>query len=200
MLNDILKPYKVILGSGSPRRKQLLKEMGIDFSVETRPVDEIVPEGKTAEETAVYLSRLKATAFKPAFFTSNQIVITADTIVVLGNKILGKPTHRDEAIDMLKQLSGRSHRVITGVTIKSSEKEKSFLVSTDVFFKTLTLQEINYYINHYSPFDKAGAYGIQEWIGHAGITKIEGSYFNVVGLPTNRLYRELVAFVEEGKD
>ncbi len=200
MLNDILKPYKVILASGSPRRKQLLQEMGIDFCVETRPVDEIVPEGKTAEETAVYISRLKATAFKPAFFTSNQIIITADTIVVLGDKILGKPAHREDAIDMLKQLSGRNHRVITGVTIKSIEKEKSFFVSTDVFFKPLTLQEINYYIDHYSPFDKAGAYGIQEWIGHAGITKIEGSYFNVVGLPTNRLYRELVAFVEEEKN
>ena len=177
-----------------------MQEMGIDFSVETRPVDEIVPEGKIAEETAVHLSRLKAMAFKPAFFTSNKIIITADTIVVLGDKILGKPAHREEAVDMLKQLSGRSHRVITGVTIKSIEKEKSFFVSTDVFFKTLTLPEINYYIDHYSPFDKAGAYGIQEWIGHAGITKIEGSYFNVVGLPTNRLYRELEAFVEEGKD
>ncbi len=195
MLNDLLKPYEVILASGSPRRKQLLEEMGIDFRVETRPVKEVLPEGKTPEETAVYLSRLKAKAFKGDYFVSNQIIITADTIVVLDDKITGKPSDRKEAIAMLQKLSGRSHKVITGVTLKSAHKEQSFFVSTDVFFKKLTLQEISYYVDHYSPYDKAGAYGIQEWIGHAGITKIEGSYFNVVGLPTNMLYRKLYEFV-----
>ena len=195
MLNDLLKPYDLVLASGSPRRKQLLEEMGISFRVETRPVDEIIPPDKTPEEIAVYLSQLKAAAFEKGYFSSNRIIITADTIVTLENQILGKPSGRNEAIEMLQQLSGKSHQVITGVTIKSAQKETSFFVSTKVFFKSLLMDEIEYYVDHYKPFDKAGAYGIQEWIGHAAIEKIEGSYFNVVGLPTHRLYEELVGFL-----
>ena len=195
MLNDLLKPYDLVLASGSPRRKQLLEEMGISFRVETKPVDEIIPPDKTPEEIAVYLSQLKAAAFEKSYFSSNRIIITADTIVTLGNQILGKPSGRNEAIEMLQQLSGKSHEVITGVTIKSAKNETSFFVSTKVFFKSLLMDEIEYYVDHYKPFDKAGAYGIQEWIGHAAIEKIEGSYFNVVGLPTHRLYEELVGFL-----
>ena len=195
MLNDLVKPYDLVLASGSPRRKQLLEEMGISFRVETRPVDEIIPPDKTPEEIAVYLSQLKAAAFEKGYFSSYRIIITADTIVTLENQILGKPSGRNEAIEMLQQLSGKSHEVITGVTIKSAQKETNFFVSTKVFFKSLLMDEIEYYVDHYKPFDKAGAYGIQEWISHAAIEKIEGSYFNVVGLPTHRLYEELMGFL-----
>jgi septum formation protein len=195
MLNDLLKPYDLVLASGSPRRKQLLEEMGISFRIETRPVNEIIPKDKTPEEIAVYLSRLKAAAFEKSYFSSNRIIITADTIVALDKQILGKPSGHKEAIKMLQQLSGKSHEVITGVTIQSSSKETSFFVSTRVYFKSLSPDEIEFYIDEFKPFDKAGAYGIQEWIGHAAIEKIEGSYFNVVGLPTHRLYEELVLFI-----
>jgi len=197
MLNELLKPYDIILASGSPRRKQLLSEMGIRFRVETRPVNEIIPEGASSEDAALFLSRLKAGAFEPDYFTPGRIIITADTIVALGNKILGKPNGYEQAVEMLKQLSGKCHKVITGVTIRSKAKERGFIVSTDVYFKTLTNTEIEYYVSRFRPFDKAGAYGIQEWIGHAGIEKIEGSYFNVVGLPTHRLYEELIKWAED---
>jgi septum formation protein len=197
MLNELLKPYDIILASGSPRRKQLLSEMGIRFRVETRPVNEIIPEGASPEDAALFLSRLKAGAFEPDYFTPGRIIITADTIVALGNKILGKPNGYEQAVEMLKQLSGKCHKVITGVTIRSKAKERGFIVSTDVYFKTLSNTEIEYYVSRFRPFDKAGAYGIQEWIGHAGIEKIEGSYFNVVGLPTHRLYEELIKWAKD---
>jgi len=197
MINNLIEPYKIVLASGSPRRRQLLEEMGIDFVVDTRPVDEVVAENTPPEVAALFLSRLKAGAFTNDYFIPNRIVITADTIVVLDNHILGKPAGAQQAIEMLQQLSGKSHLVITGVTIKSASKEKSFFVTTRVFFKQLSIDEIQHYVANYKPFDKAGAYGIQEWIGHVAIEKIEGSYFNVVGLPTHRLYQELIAFVSE---
>jgi septum formation protein len=194
MLNQLLKPYDVVLASGSPRRKQLLQEMGIDFRIETRPVEEIIPDNYSPEDAALFLSKLKADAFDNSYFTSKTIIITADTIVALDNQTLGKPAGFDEAVMMLEQLSGKAHKVITGVTIRSAEKETGFIVSTKVYFKKLSMEEINFYVERFKPYDKAGAYGIQEWIGMIGITGIEGSYFNVVGLPVQKLYSELIKF------
>ncbi len=194
MINQKLSRYQIVLGSGSPRRKELLKEMGITFEVITRKTEETYPPNLTPRETAVYLSRLKARAFEPSFFLPDKLLITADTIVVLGDKILGKPANRDHAMEMLQELSGKYHEVITGITLKTKDKEESFYATTKVFFKNLSPEEITYYVDHFQPLDKAGAYGIQEWIGHAAVEKIEGSYFNVVGLPTHRLYQALLAF------
>ena len=196
-LQNRLQQYELVLASGSPRRKMLLEEMELVFRVDTRPIAEVIPQGKSPEEVAVYLSRLKADAFEAGYFDKHTLVITADTVVALENKILGKPSGKEEAVGMLQQLSGRKHRVITGVTLKTAQKEKSFFVSTEVYFKQLLPEEIAFYVDHYKPFDKAGAYGIQEWIGHAGIEKINGSYFNVVGLPTHRLYEELLLFITD---
>ena len=195
MLDKKLKYFQVVLGSGSPRRKELLKSLGIDFVISTRNTKENFPENLPPKEIAVYLSQLKAEAFEKDFFYPNKLLITADTIVVLENKILGKPQNRNNAINMLLQLSGKVHNVITGITLKTSEKKHSFYSLTKVHFKTLSSDEINYYVDTFKPFDKAGAYGIQEWIGHAAVEKIEGSYFNVVGLPTHKLYEELLLFI-----
>ncbi len=197
ILQKLLQPYDLVLASGSPRRKILLEEMELPFRVDTRPVEEVVPSNHTPEAVAMYLSKLKADAFEAGYFSENTLVITADTVVAMGSTILGKPSGRAEAISMLQQLSGNRHQVITGVTLRTAQKEKSFFVSTEVFFKSLDPEEIVFYVDHYKPFDKAGAYGIQEWIGHAGIEKINGSYFNVVGLPTHRLYEELLLFITD---
>ena len=195
MLLEKLKNYKIILGSGSPRRQQLLEEMGITFKVELIPVDEDFPAYLNPREIAEYLSQRKASAYDAARLTKNILLITADTIVTLGDKVLGKPSDRDDAIRILNLLSGKPHEVITAVTLRSAQKSNTFSVSTRVFFKELNGKEIDYYIDCYKPYDKAGAYGIQEWIGHAAIEKIEGSYFNVMGLPTHRLYEELDQFL-----
>ncbi len=195
ILKKRLQQYDLVLASASPRRRILLEEMELPFRIDTRPVEEHIPLGKLPQEVAVYLSRLKAQAFENDYFTQNTIIITADTVVAADNIILGKPHNKTKAVEMLQRLSGKKHSVITGVTLRSRSREKSFFVSTDVYFKLLSAEEINFYIDHYKPFDKAGAYGIQEWIGHAGIEKIEGSYFNVVGLPTHRLYEELQLFI-----
>ncbi len=189
-----LKKYNIILASASPRRKQLLAELGIDFRVETRTVEEHYPADLPPEEIAVYLSDLKANAFHVDELSENTLIITADTIVTLDGHILGKPASRTEAIEMLQQLSGQKHQVITGVTVRTQQKRSAFSVSTDVCFKELEPDEIEYYVDEFKPYDKAGAYGIQEWIGHAAIERIEGSYFNVMGLPTHRLYEELQRF------
>ncbi len=196
ILQKQLQQYNLILASGSPRRKMLLEEMGLDFTIDTRPVEEKIPFGKSPDEAALFLCKLKADAFEAEYFAINTLVITADTIVALNGEILGKPTGKAEAVKMLQQLSAQKHEVITGVTLRSANHEKSFSVSTAVYFKKLAPEEIDYYVNNYKPFDKAGSYGIQEWIGHAGIEKIEGSYFNVVGLPTHRLYIELLEFLK----
>lgn len=195
MLLEKLKKYKVVLASASPRRKQLLEEMGLAFRVASMDVDESLPKNLTPEQSAEYLSKIKANAFPESEFYHDTLIITADTIVTIDNDILGKPSDRDEAVQALEKLSGKSHMVITGVTIRLKSKLSTFSVSTEVHFSQLEKSEINYYVDHYEPYDKAGAYGIQEWIGHVAIEGINGSYFNVMGLPTHRLYEELLKIV-----
>lgn len=173
----------------------MLEEMGVNFEVLPKHVEEVVPVGLIPKDVAEYLSKLKADAFSEKEIGGNTIVVTADTIVALNNEILGKPVDREDAVRILKSLSGNSHKVITGVTLKTALKQRTFSVTTDVIFKELLTEEIDYYIDNFKPYDKAGAYGIQEWIGHAAIEKIDGSYFNVMGLPTHRLYEELLIFV-----
>jgi len=195
MLQSKLANFEIILSSASPRRKELLKELGVDFKVQLKKVDENYPVGYPVEKVAQYLSEIKAAAFHVSDMKKNTLIITADTVVALGNTILGKPSDKKDAVNILKNLSGKKHQVITGVTLRTIDKRHSFSVSTEVYFKHLSDEEINYYVDKFKPMDKAGAYGIQEWIGHAAIEKIEGSYFNVMGLPTHRLYQELIKFV-----
>lgn len=182
---------KLVLASNSPRRRELLGGLGLDFDVRIiNDIDESFPDNLSPSEIAEYISSKKAEAYKPCM-ADDELIITADTIVVLGNCILGKPNDGDDASRMLKQLSGKTHQVITGVSLMTVESTKTFSVTTDVTFKVLCDDEINYYIENYKPFDKAGAYGIQEWIGYIGVTSLEGSYFNVMGLPVQRIYNEL---------
>lgn len=182
---------KIYLASKSPRRQELLKLMGLEYTLYIKEIDESYPESLKVSEVAEYISKKKANAFP---VSKEGIILTADTIVVVDNEILGKPIDFDDAFAMIKKLSGRKHEVITGVTIVSKEKQISFSDVTEVYFREISDAEITYYIENYKPFDKAGAYGIQEWIGVAAITKIKGSYTNVVGLPTEKLYRELKQF------
>lgn len=186
--------HTIVLGSKSPRRRQLLGEMGINFEVRTKEVDEDFPGHLSPVEVALSLCEKKAAAFSESEIGENEILITADTIVCLGNKILNKPGDRAHAVEMLSHLSGKMHEVITGICLRSNAKTQSFYDITKVYFKKLSSDEIVHYVDHFKPFDKAGAYGIQEWIGLTGIEKIEGSYFNVVGLPTEKLYRALMEF------
>ncbi len=186
--------HKIILASNSPRRQELLRLMGIEFQIRLKPVNEDFPEDLQPDDVARYLCEKKALAFDQTDLNENELLITADTIVCIGNEIMNKPEDRTHAIWMLQQLSGKKHQVITGVSLRSLEKMISFTATTDVYFQELTQDQICYYVDNYNPFDKAGAYGIQEWIGFMGIQKIEGSYFNVVGLPTARLYEELSKF------
>ena len=194
MILQNLKNYQVILGSKSPRRQKLLKEIGINFEVMTiEGVNENYPDHLSKEEIPVYLSELKANAFEN-LIKDDTLLITADTIVWMNNIVIHKPKNKEEAIQILNQLSGTMHQVITGVFIKTLKKTVKFSVSTDVYFTKLNKNEIDYYIETYKPFDKAGSYGIQEFIGYIGIEKIEGSYFNVMGLPIHKLYSELKKF------
>ena len=190
MLNEKLKDYNVILASASPRRQHFFKDLQIDFTVQLNPVDEIYPNHLKGSEITDYLANLKAAAFTN--LADNDLLITSDTIVWINNKALGKPKDKEEAFEMLQELSGKSHQVISSVSIKNNTFQKIFNDVTQVHFKDLSTKEINYYIDNYKPFDKAGAYGIQEWIGFIGIKSIEGSYFNVVGLPVHKLYKELM--------
>ncbi len=190
MLADSLNRYRIILASGSPRRKQLLEEMGLKFEVIITSIPEEGPPELEGRELAMHLAAEKARILKPGL-KKTDIVIAADTIVWCNNMLLGKPVGTDEAAEMLRCISGRTHEVITGVCIMTSDKEILFSDSTKVTFGKLTDEEIHYYIDNYKPYDKAGAYGIQEWIGYIGCSRIEGSYFNVMGLPVQRLYREL---------
>ncbi len=194
MNQEIPNKYKIILASRSPRRQHLLKEIGLDFKVKIKDVEESYPKNFRKEEIVLYLCKLKASVFNTDNFENNELLITADTIVCLDEEVLNKPDNRDEAVKMLEKLSGQKHEVITGVCLKSKDKCKSFYVSTDVYFKKLSPEEIEFYVDNFKPYDKAGSYGIQEWIGYVGIEKINGSYFNVVGLPTSRLYEELKNF------
>lgn len=197
MIIDKLENYRLILASRSPRRQQMLQELGLKFDVVIREYDETFPEGLDGKSIAEYISQLKAVSFMGSL-SDNEIVITADTIVWCNNKVLGKPRDYYDAEYMLREISGNTHEVITGVTLLSSVKEKTFSVSSKVTFDILTNEEISFYINNYNPYDKAGAYGIQEWIGLAACSRIEGSYFNVVGLPVRTLYKELQEFVSRG--
>ena len=182
----------IILASQSPRRKELLSLLDLEFTVEVKSIDEIFPKDLNTSKVAEYLAELKASAFTN--IKDDQVIITADTVVILNDTILGKPKDKAEATEMLHRLSNRSHEVITGVCLKSAQKTSTFSSSTKVYFKDLTDAEIDYYIENYKPYDKAGSYGIQEWIGAIGITKIVGSYFNVVGLPIQELNEQLKKF------
>jgi len=190
---DWLPDYNIILASKSPRRQELLASLGIQFSVKTKEVDEVYPQELAKEEVAVYLAELKAKAFQNDL-NENDLLITADTIVCLAQEILGKPADYKGAYAMLEKLSGRHHEVITGVCLTTLNKSVSFFAQTDVQFKTLTHDEIDYYIREFSPYDKAGSYGIQEWIGAIGITNINGSFYNVMGVPVQKLYQEILNF------
>jgi septum formation protein len=186
--------YRIILASGSPRRQKLLEELGLKFDVRVKDYPETYPEGLSGEEIALYVAQQKASLFKSDILP-DEIVITADTIVWCNHKVLNKPSDYDDGIRILKEISGNTHEVITGVCILSSEKEKLFSVSTKVTFEVLGREDIEYYLKNFKPYDKAGAYGIQEWIGIIACSRIEGSYFNVVGLPVQRLYKELQNFI-----
>ena len=188
-----LKEYKIVLASNSPRRKELLKGLEIDFEVITKNIDESYPNSLLAEKVPEYIAQKKADAMKN-LLDERTIVITADTVVIVDKEILGKPHDKEDAYKMLSKLSSRTHIVTTGVVISSQRKNVSFSVSTEVTFAPLTSEEIEHYLEVYKPYDKAGSYGIQEWSGYIGIEKINGSYFNVMGLPVQRLYRELIKF------
>lgn len=190
MLNN-LKKYKVILASGSPRRRELLSGLGVDYMIKVLPdVNEAYPETLKGEDIPLYIAREKAEAYLKGI-ESDELIITADTIVWLDNEVLGKPTDERQAKVMLRMLSGKTHHVITGVCLTTSEFQKSFTTTTEVTFAKLSEEEIDYYVEKYCPLDKAGAYGIQEWIGFVGVEAINGSYFNVMGLPIQKLYKEL---------
>ncbi len=188
-----MKEYKLILASASPRRHQLLCEAGFKFEVKLKHIEEIWPQEMPAEQVPEYLAGLKAAAFTGEL-NPGELLITADTVVCLDNVILGKPRGREEAIDMLNRLSGRKHTVVIGVCLTTVERQQSFSAYTDVYFKELSEEEITCYVDNCKPFDKAGAYGIQEWIGYIGIRRIEGSFYNVMGLPVQQLYEVLKNF------
>ena len=192
MLGELTKKYQIILASNSPRRKELLQEIISIFRIDSKAVEEIYPNNLEGSEVATYLSQLKSKPFQP---NENELIITADTIVIIDGIILGKPKTPEEALNMLTLQSGKKHEVITGVTIRTKDKELSFYDVTKVEFYELNPNEIKYYVKEYKPFDKAGAYGIQEWIGTIGIKKIEGDFYNVMGLPVHRVYRELKQFI-----
>ncbi len=191
--------YKIVLASNSPRRRELLAGLDVDFVVKVLPdVSEAYPENLEVARVPQFIAKEKAEAYK---VVPGELLITADTVVVLGNEVLGKPRDEADAVRMLTELSGRTHQVITGVCLTTEHEQRSFTVTTDVTFRPLTPWEIHYYVTHYRPFDKAGAYGIQEWIGYVGATSIRGSYFNVMGLPVQRINDELTAmgaFGDEG--
>lgn len=186
--------YHIILASNSPRRKELLAGLGLEFDVRVlQGIDESYPSTLPIRDIAEYISQKKAAAYREQL-ADDELVITADTIVVLDDEVMGKPADEQEASSMLHKLSGRTHQVITGVTLTTKERQQSFSVLTDVTFKQLSDEEIDYYITHYHPMDKAGAYGIQEWIGYIGVTGLSGSYFNVMGLPVQRIYEALKTY------
>jgi septum formation protein len=195
MLLDKLKEYNIILASASPRRQQLLKEVGISYQLETGyPVDESYPDHLQGEEIPVFLAEKKSLHF-PHQLKKEDILITADTIVYQDGEVLQKPGNYEEARESLRKISGNSHFVYTGICLRSPEKKHSCCTATEVLFDALSDLEIDYYIRTYKPFDKAGAYGIQEWIGYVGVKEIKGSYFNVMGLPIHKLYKELENFI-----
>ena len=195
LLQDRLKNYRLILASASPRRRELLADCDLDFVLaEKFECEECYPADLEAEKVAEYLSQLKSNAY-PHALGEGDILLTADTVVILGDKILGKPHSAEEAVEMILTLSGATHKVVTGVTLRTTERTVSFSAESLVSFRTLDAEEVSYYVEKYRPMDKAGAYGIQEWIGYIGIEGIEGSFYNVMGLPTQRLYQTLKELV-----
>lgn len=189
--NNSMKPNKIILASNSPRRRELLGGLDIPFTVNViKDIDESYPETLPADETAEYIAVKKAKAYTEPI-AKDELLLTADTVVILEGEVMGKPADKADAVQMLKRLSGKTHKVITGCCLVGADKERHFSVCTNVTFANLTDEQINYYVNKYKPMDKAGAYGIQEWIGYVGVTRLEGSYFNVMGLPVQRIYDEI---------
>lgn len=194
MLNESLKNHKIILASGSPRRQQFFKDLDLDFEIRLKEIEEIYPDHLKAHEITDYLAVLKANAFEGELI-ENEILVTSDTIVWHKNKALGKPKDYDDAFQILKTLSNETHEVITSVCFKTTKSTTVFHEVTKVTFSTLSEDSIHYYLKNYQPYDKAGAYGIQEWIGFIGVSKIEGSYANVMGLPTDKVYEYLLKFL-----
>ena len=197
LLHEQLASWRLLLASQSPRRRELMSGCGIPYELAPRyACDENYPSTLPAEEVPAYLSQLKSEAY-PTPLATGDLLLTADTVVILNGRVLGKPHDRQEAVEMLQALSGNRHTVITGVTLRSAERIHTFSVRSDVWFRALTDEEITYYIDTYRPFDKAGSYGIQEWIGYAAIERIDGSFYNVMGLPIQRVYIELEKFINE---
>lgn len=195
ILHQKLKPYRLLLASHSPRRQQLLRDCGLEYDlIDKYEVEEIYPSSLAAEEVPIFLSRLKSEAYS-APLAPNEILLTADTVVVLGDEVLGKPRDRDDAAAMLRRLSARCHTVVTGVTFRTAERTHTFAAQSSVWFRPLSDEEIAYYVDTFKPFDKAGSYGIQEWIGYAAIERINGSFYNVMGLPIQKVYVELEKFL-----
>lgn len=189
-----ISDYKVLLASNSPRREELLRGIDIDFEIKVLPeIDESYPDNLPVEEIAEFVAIKKSQPYRTSLH-EDELVITADTVVLLDGKMFGKPANKKEAKKMLATLSGKTHRVVSGVCLTTTKKQTSFSVTSDVEFAELTSEEIEYYVEHYSPFDKAGAYGVQEWIGYVGVKHINGSYYNIMGLPIQRLYSELKKF------
>ena len=189
-----LKKYHIILASKSPRRQELLRGMGVNFEILTKETPENYPADLPLDEVPKFLSLQKSLAFAENELPADYLLITSDTVVICEGEILGKPKDREDAVRMLQMLSGKTHHVVTGVTVRSAERTESFAVRSNVTFSDLEQDEIDYYIEHCKPFDKAGAYGIQEWIGYVGISGLEGSFYNVMGLPTRKLYQCLKSF------
>ena len=189
---DNLEKYKVILASGSPRRRELMAGLGVNYEVRILPdVDESYPDTLQGEEIPLYIAKEKADAYIP-MMQPDELIITADTIVWLDGEVLGKPRDREDALQMLRTMSGRTHEVFTGVCITTTDWQRSFTAQTEVRFATLSEDEIIYYVDNFKPMDKAGAYGVQEWIGFIGVENMSGSYYNIMGLPVQKLYRELL--------
>ena len=195
LLHEKLQPYRLLLASQSPRRRELIAGSGIPFTLtEKYACEEHSPATLAAEEVPAYLSRLKSEAY-PTPLAENDILLTADTVVILDGEVLGKPKDRADALSILSRLAGNRHRVVTGVTLRTTQRSETFSAVSDVWFRALSEEEIAYYVDTYRPYDKAGAYGIQEWIGYVGIERIDGSFYNVMGLPIQRLYVELEKFI-----
>lgn len=193
--NTLFQHTDIILASSSPRRRELLAGMGVPFRIaDAYPVEEVWPAGIAPQEVPSFLAALKSKAY-PGTLTADQILITADTVVIHDGRVIGKPKNRDEAIDILHRLSGSAHEVVTGIVLRNDRTEKHLSETARVVFGTLSTSEIEYYVDCYRPYDKAGAYGIQEWIGYVGIERIEGSFYNVMGLPTRLLYTALTDFI-----
>ena len=196
LLHEKLQPYRLLLASQSPRRRELIAGSGIPFTLtEKYACEEHYPATLAAEEVPAYLSRLKSEAY-PTPLQPNDILLTADTVVILDGEVLGKPKDREDALRMVARLAGNRHTVVTGVTLRTSERIETFSAESDVWFRSLSEEEIAYYVDTYHPFDKAGSYGIQEWIGYVGIERIDGSFYNVMGLPVQRVYAALAEFVK----